>query len=313
VSDGPTRNLVIVHTPLSQDLSDWLTVKEKITVRAPDIEVRIVNNVLPFTEAGRWQTTRPSLVFSPLHLINFKPSGGTVYAGRQLDKFIEARRLAKAGVPVPKTTRLVPGLKLRPETWGEYVIVKPSGEGSSLGRGVRLVRTDEIDVLSRRLAATERLIVQTYVDATDELGRQYDFRVMTIFGRPIMSQRRTRDQPLAPLAEIASRPDGIVASNDESLHRERSAEIDDEALRLAERVAAAIPEIPCLALDVVREKSTGQLFVLETNSGGNTWHFSSAAAQAHYTPLFRRQLYAQFSVLDVTADVLIERTRAEAR
>src|SRR5216684_2932202 len=33
----PTRNLLILHTPISQDISDWVSVKHRIDEKAPDI------------------------------------------------------------------------------------------------------------------------------------------------------------------------------------------------------------------------------------------------------------------------------------
>lgn len=41
------RNLVIVHTPGRQALSDFLGVTERIASKAPDIETFIVRNGLP--------------------------------------------------------------------------------------------------------------------------------------------------------------------------------------------------------------------------------------------------------------------------
>jgi hypothetical protein len=50
---------------------------------------------------------------------------------------------------------------------------------------------------------------------------------------------------------------------------------DEEVLSFARRIAAALPEIPILGCDIVREEETGSLHALEANSFGQTWHFSS--------------------------------------
>ncbi len=41
----PARNLLILHTEHPQDLADWVAVKERVERDAPDIEVRIANNL----------------------------------------------------------------------------------------------------------------------------------------------------------------------------------------------------------------------------------------------------------------------------
>jgi hypothetical protein len=70
-------------------------------------------------------------------------------------------------------------------------------------------------------------------------------------------------------------------------------------------------DFPCLGLDIVRQRTTGELFVLETNPGGNVWHLSSALGML-YAEKYRRKLYNQFGALEIVADRLIERARQEA-
>jgi hypothetical protein len=70
-------------------------------------------------------------------------------------------------------------------------------------------------------------------------------------------------------------------------------------------------ECPVLGLDIVRERATGALYVLETNQGGNVWHLSSPVVMRQPYKS-RRQLYNQFGALDIAADALIEKTRQEA-
>jgi hypothetical protein len=92
---GPTRNLLIVHSPGSQDISDWIQVKQQIEQQAPDIEARIANNFAPNSVTRRWQITRPSLVFAASHLAVFQPKGGTLYVGRPMPKSEQIARLAR--------------------------------------------------------------------------------------------------------------------------------------------------------------------------------------------------------------------------
>ena len=82
MSQAAVRNLLILHTPTAQALSDWENVKHRIETRAPDIEVRIANNLARNSVTRRWQGSRPSLVFSAAPLRDYQPAGGKVYAGR---------------------------------------------------------------------------------------------------------------------------------------------------------------------------------------------------------------------------------------
>jgi glutathione synthase/RimK-type ligase-like ATP-grasp enzyme len=51
--------------------------------------------------------------------------------------------------------------------------------------------------------------------------------------------------------------------------------LDPEIIALAERAAAAFPEIPLLGVDIVRRQPDGALFILELNSSGFCFHLSS--------------------------------------
>jgi hypothetical protein len=307
-------NLVIVHTPGSQELSDWNAVKEKINLRAPEIDVRIVSNFMLHPEITEWQLSRPSLVFSPVRLIKYRPAGGKIYSGRALDKLVASRRLADAGVATPRTMTLAPGLSLDPAVWGEYVVVKPaSPRATSFGHGLALARAESVGDRFGELTGQGRLrmIVQKLVDAADEAGRLYAYRVLTMFERPLYAVISRQLKKRLSLADIHDEGSNAIAHNVEGAKRERIFVNEADVLELAARAAKAMQEMPVLGVDIVRERSTGQLYVLETNSGGNCWHLSSRLVreQSHKE---RRKRYNQFGALDVAADALIEKTRREA-
>jgi hypothetical protein len=315
-SDAFKRNLVIVHSPGAQELSDWIVVKELINARAPDIEVRIVNNGEPHPEITEWQLSRPSLVFSACNLSKFQPAGGKVYAGGYVDKLMQIRQLADAGIPTPRTMLLSPGLSLDPAVWGEYVVVKPSSKlGSSYGRGVTLARSESVGDRFVELTGNGRLrmIVQKLIDATDAFDRLYAYRVLTMFGRPLYASTTTQVQRRPPLAEIHDQGTSVIANNAwiKGLKQELALVEDADVLQLAARAADATGQYPVLGLDIIRERSTGDLYVLETNSGGNVWHLSSKNALSQREKE-RQKKYKQFGALNIAAETLIERTRREA-
>ena len=135
-------NLVIVHTPGLQALSDFTTIKSLIAERAPEIEVFILANGMRHSVARKWAARRRTLVFSPVAIEGFTPIRGKVYACRRLGKLEEFHRLAGAGLPVPETVLIEPHTRLDPARWGPLVVVKPIAQRQ--GRGVRLRRTSEV-------------------------------------------------------------------------------------------------------------------------------------------------------------------------
>jgi hypothetical protein len=308
---GPSvlRNLLIVHTSGAQQLSDWLKVKEIIGGRAPDIEVGIATNGQANSVTRRWQVRRPSLVFSPVFLSGYKPRGGTVYAGRDMAKFEELKRLTDAGLPVPRWVKLTPDLVLSTEDWGEFVITKP--ERGLRGLGVRLVRTEMLAALHDALTRNghDRVIVQEYVENLDDRGHPCEHRVLTMFGRPLYSVTQCEDDVRSPLADIADHADGSITPG--QLFGGGTS-TDAEVLDFASRVASAMKEIPCLGIDILRDRRTGILRILETNPSGRVWHFSSDLALRQASREQREAKFRQFDALNLAADLLIAKTRAEA-
>jgi hypothetical protein len=135
-------------------------------------------------------------------------------------------------------------------------------------------------------------------------------RVLTLFGVPLYAERisAVKEQPLpaARTKELVSQ----VKITPVTAERARAFVYDADVLDLARRVAAVFPAVPLQGIDILREAKTGKLFVLEINPGGNTWHFSSKYGRRQRVEGKKRQ--EQFDAFSIAADVLIERTRAEA-
>jgi ATP-grasp domain len=308
----PLRNLLIVHEPMGQALSDWLSVKERIDGKAPDIEVRIATNRAPNSATRRWQGSRPSLVFSPHVLMVYRPSGGKVYAGQDFSKLEQTKILSRQGLTVPVTAILTRDLVVDSVQWGRYVIAKPLHGGK--GQGVYLVRTKDLSTRYSELTLrdTRTMVVQPYIEHSEN-DCPTSYRVLTLFGRVLYAARNTWAVARPPLEEIAENPNGIIASNDGSFGRLRTVWNDPEIIALGEQAASAFPACPVLGIDVVRNLETNKLYVLEVNPAGRVWHFSSPLAMNRFTPEYRADLYAQFGALDRIAELLIEKTRKEAR
>jgi len=307
----PTRNLLIVQSAPDQDPADWIAIKQKIERKAPDIEVRIAINGQRNSATARWQVRRPSLVFSPVRLIEFVPRGGAVYCGHVLGKDEQLRRLSSIGILTPKTATLSSECLFDPEEWGEYVIVKPNNLNS--GVGVKLVRTIDLSARYHELTATanDQFLVESYVDHSED-GYPTDYRVLSMFGRALYCARNRWGNKRPPLAEIAADPLGVIASNNKTMGGHiRSICNDAEIIALGQRAHQAFPECPVIGVDIVREIQSGRLYVLEVNPHGAVWHFSSPFAK-HLDPEYVRARYAQFNALDLAADLLIQQTRSAA-
>jgi hypothetical protein len=134
-----------------------------------------------------------------------------------------------------------------------------------------------------------------------------------MFGEPLCQVELTWTEPRLSLAELAAGP-ARIATNAEGASKQGRLIKIPEILALARRVAAAFPEIPCLGQDIIRQTGTGKLYILETNPSGAIWHLSSATyvQRPDHTPEHLQAQYTQFNALDVVANQLIARTRAEA-
>lgn len=302
-------NLIILHSPGLQHVSDFLTVRNMMFGPAPDINVHIVSRDTPVPD-DFWPRAAelPTLIFAPDHVPLAASVRGTRMIAARVSKLREAELLARAGVPVPMTKAITPDLVLDEAKWGPFVVLKPNnGVG---GGGIRLVRTRDArwtDSLAwpegdpRR--GTER-IAQQFVDTGAHLKF---YRVMTVMGRPIYANESTSLAPRPPLDAGGSDPvDLPIAAND--LPRRIVACFDEEILAFARQVHDKFERFPNMGLDIVRHEPSGQLLVLEFNSSGRTWHLSSDFGLAQQ----RRNghdYYGQFNALKVIAEAFIETTR----
>lgn len=309
----PSLNLLIIHTTGAEALSDWTTVQEKIAKLAPDIDVRIVNNSAIRFIPRAWLVSRPLLVLAPYVLRRPWLRGGKLHTGMDYDKFVQLQRLAAAGLPVPPTKRLSEFSPAAVNDWGKFVIVKPIK--ARLGQGVRLLPASDLAKFAETIAPSQRheVLVQPYIDHADMAGRPFDFRVFTFFGRLIYSSRNSWPVARAPLEQIAASDRGLIASNSTAPgRRTRTLTGDRDVIELGLAAARAFPELPVTAVDIIRDRNSRKLFILEVNPRGESWHLSSDFAIERFDPAHRAALYTQNDALDVVADALIEKTRSEA-
>ncbi len=309
---APQCNLVLVHTQPFQARSDLESIKARMADRAPDIEVFIVDNSQSQSVTRRQAARRPSLVFSSVPLERFRPMRGKVYAAKHLTKWEEYGRLMSAGLPIPEAVMLEPDTRLDPETWGPFTVLKPNVGFQAAG--VSLVRTRDVrwrDPFSwppddPRYGS--QMLAQKFVD-TGPLPVSY--RVLTVFARVVYSTVFT----VGDAAVFDRNPAGTAALNAHiaatSGDRRIALNHEEDVLDLARRAAEAVSDVASLAIDVIRDAATGELYLLEFNSRGRSWHFSSVYGRQQQKK-YGLDYAAQFGALDVIADALIDVTRREA-
>jgi hypothetical protein len=311
------RNLIIVHTQNFQDAADFQEIARIVHALAPDIEVFIASDTIPSSATRRRASRRPTLIFSPGQLRGFRPSRGKLYAGCPIPKLEQLTRFKAAGLPVPEFVEITPDAVLSENEFGTFVVIKPGFSLASHGHNMQLIRREGVRFQPREAYPDDHpgrygpMYAQRFIDTGPFVNHH---RVLTLFGAPLLAFKtiaRTARPPLDSAPEIlaqfpvkARRRDGPVA---------REFTFDADILDLARRTYSALPEIPLQGVDIVREQGSGKLYVLEANPGGNTWIFSKGDLTARLeAALGVKRLADQFDGFRRAAEVLIERTRAEA-
>jgi len=311
------RHLILVHTDGYQDVRDFQEIARKVGELAPDIEVFIASNDIKSSVTRRHAGKRPTLIFSPGNLLEFRPLRGKLYAGVAIPKLEQIKRFAAAGLPVPASVEITPDIVLPEATFGSHVVVKPGYEEASHGDGMTLMRREAVRFQPREAYPQGHpgrrgpMYAQRFVDTGPYV---HNDRVHTLFGAPLIAFKTSAREARASLEA----PDGVLAAVAVKARRidgpiERELIFDADVLDLARRTYSALPEIALQGVDIVREAGSGQLFVLEANPGGNTWIFSKGdLTQRIKNDLGVERLTDQFDAFTTAAKVLIERTRAEA-
>ena len=304
------RRLLLVSQRSLKDHADLVRIGRRIEREAPDLRVTVVRD-----DRHRWLCARlalrPTLVYSAMELKGLRPLRGAVLQGSARTKVEEMERLERAGLPVPRW-RPVTRESAPPDVsgFGPYVVMKP--ESGKRGADVRIVRSEKVRFLephTRVAAGTQRWIVQQYVHTGPWPTSQ---RVVTLCGVPLYVTRSRADRSREPIRDATDFGKGgrsIVAS-----HVGCTLEFcyDADILALAERTARAFPEIPLLGIDILRDAESGALHVIEVNSSGQCWGFSSGLGNSMQERLGHRY-ESQFDAFARASRVLIEQARLLAR
>ena len=161
-------------------------------------------------------------------------------------------------------------------------------------------------------------LVQRFVD-TGEYPSYY--RIQTFLGKAIYAWHSSLVEPRCPLDASDEAIESTVIATQGGA-KSRKLVSDPDLIAMAERVHAALPHVPMLAVDCIREAKTGKIYVLECNAGGNTWHFSSEIGEKlrhgfgnaevngpeRASEIARQMFIAQFGAFDIVARQLVDAT-----
>jgi hypothetical protein len=315
-----TRNLVLVHTPELQARSDFEQIARKARLLDETINVCLADNDTGAVDQEL--PARPTLIFSPIQLKKFAPTRGKVFQGGALDKLAQYKRFTARGIRTPKTAVLSRTSVFSEAEWGEYVVLKPLSFGlQSTGKSVYLIKTKRLNHdlhianLFDRYDLPGGVIVQRFVNSGPDL--EYH-RLLALFGKPLYVMQTRLIEPTA-LDEKAHINGTIPVANLAFTRGEKDRDFvsDQVFFDIADACFHAFPDRALQAIDVLREQETGLYYVIETNLGGNSWHFSSSFLQHRVTDeaALRQMTEAkikQFGAFDVAARVLVEQTKLHA-
>ena len=241
-------------------------------LRKLGVRSRPVYDFKPQLKHKLWALGRPTTVISLRKIKNFIPNWAAVIQQVYYDKIEELRKLESAGLPVPKWRPLLETEEPDLSDFEDFVVVKPAA--GACGALVRIMRRNR--VCWRRLeveklrASNTALIVQEYIH-TGPWPTSY--RVATVFGEPIYALAITADRKRPPFdtskncSQFFDRRT-IVASSKGCV---MTGQVPADVLQLGIEAHKAFPDEPFLAVDIVRDHTTGKLFFLEANTSG--WSF----------------------------------------
>ena len=320
------RNLILIHRGPEYE-RDFKEIAQKVTAIDKNITVyALANSSMAQLPSLAWMW--PTLVVALAPEFRLQIKRGTLLANSQIEKIAQYEVFRKAGIPSPPMLPFRFGMTLDPMLFGEFVVIKPMDlDLTSQAIGIQLFKRHRLESMQPRdfppdhaiHKAREGYLVQRFIDTG--LHPSYQ-RVQTFFGKVVYSWHTGLKAPRASLdapdSEIERSVIDIKGGDDI-----RALVKEPDVQRFAERVHAQFPDIPILGCDIIREEATGELYVLECNPGGNTWHFSSNIGEPvrldfgnvtangfeRANQLGRRMLIEQYGAFDIAAKALVEKTR----
>lgn len=276
---------------------------------------------------GAWQ--RPTLTVALNSQFKLNVLRGPILTNYPIDKLEQHRMFREAEIPTPPTLAFEFGMKLDPDVFGEFVVIKPMSLSlTSGGKGIQLFRRNRLEKIVQEEFPNDHPIhrdkkgylVQRFIDTG---SRTAWHRVSTLFSKPLYSAYSISKKQIVDLDLPDNTLEGLDITNVIQTDRIQEFPSEQDVLDLAIKVHDKFRRIPLLGIDILRERNSGNLFVLECNPGGNTWHFSSPSGNEWRLRIggfgkvsaktadksARKMLVNQFGAFDIAARVLAEKTQ----
>ena len=314
---APERRYTLILLHRSDSEADFKAISDRIREKAPEFIV-VTGQVHANSKLPEIIWSYPTLTVAFAANIKLIPKRGLIYRCQRVLKTEQYEHYRAAGLRTPRTARFIFGAVLDPADWGDFVVLKPMFINSK-GKGVHLVRTVKAATLTPdnffddHPIHKDPYIVQQFIDTGE---RPSHYRVLSLFGEALVCRRNflvgkrpslDEDDETLMNAAIATNAGAAGGTSTEFVN-------DPEILAFARLMHEAMPGIPLQGIDILRDVRDGRLYALENNAGGNTWAFSSMAGENARRILGGAEaMVKQFGAWDIAADVLIKRTRAEAR
>ena len=306
--------LFLHYYPRVAPRSDFEEIAARIHGRTSDISVKVLATDRPHPSSVLQAAMRPAISVEFNRAKMFPLLRGWAFRQwRKSAKSTQYRALDRSGVPVPKWAMIAPDTDYDPAEWGEHVIEKPDRGGK--GAYVRIKRTKRIryrdaDALEEdNPGRNGGMLIQRLVCTGDW---PVSYRVTTLFGTPLIALRyegvrgRLYQDAISDKRKLVG-PAAVATGKGAKITTDQDAEILD----LARRTHQALPGVPVLGTDIVRDVTDGSLWVLEVNPDGNCWPFGSPPG-IELMASTGIDLYAQLNGLDRAADALIDVCRKTA-
>ncbi len=301
-----TIELAFYCFPKKGAIRDFREVARRIATADPEIRARVFSTgtANPRSMLGTLMLPRDAISIEMDRVKLIEPRGTRIRHGR-IPKEEQLRRLAEAGIAVPRWTEITPDTALDPKEWGPYVVVKPTR--SSKGAFVRIQKTGRV-----RYKPPSEHPADHPIHRGPMMAQQFIYtgewptsaKILTYFARPLAAIHQNGRTELPPLRSA----DGFAAAAGSSIVASAVGGTwalcnEEDVIDLARRVHGLWPDHPSFGIDIVRDVRTRRLYVLELNPGGDSWFLTGAGGASLRAAGI--DVYAQFGAIDAIAETSI--------
>jgi hypothetical protein len=305
------KGLIVVHREESAD--DFKEIAQRIKAIDPNIKGAMVSEWIFEDRFPQAFFEMPLLVVymcntpqdSPEQFLFPNATNLMVFG---LTKLEEYEHFKQHNIPCLPIEKFKWGMELDLDLYGEWVALKPENIQST-GKDVNMVPTRLISTLKLSDFPEDHLIhkdgylVQKFVKTGKSPAH---YRVLMFCGEILLIFRAVRHEQY-PVADknlniLLSKS---VASN---LRGGRDIQLvaNSDVSELAMQVSSSLPNSPILGIDIIHD-TEGNLYVLEINSGGNTWAFSNKPDENFRSVVGLSNIIEQYGAWDRAAEALVRK------